>query len=288
MGFGSRCLLATPLLAVGLVAFGVPMQSPPGGAQFDSDIRPAVSSYCLPCHGGRNASGGIRFDGFPDAASVARDTATWRKALKAIRERSMPPQGARRLPTGVATRIVEPLGALLEHYDSREVPRDPGRVVPRRLNRAEYDNTVRDLLGIDRRLAEGFPADGGGGGGFDNNADTLFLPPVLMEKYLEAAGELLAAAPESRLLPVKPGPKRTAREAASENLRRFAGRAYRRPVQSDELRRLMVVYDRARKEHRLSFVRSLCLFSLLSGAHAFVRSFVRSLFFLLSGLLFRS
>ncbi|MFM7321987.1 MAG: DUF1592 domain-containing protein [Armatimonadota bacterium] len=248
-----RCALTVvPSLLLPWIAAAVP-QDAPGAVQFDKEIRPAVTTYCQPCHGADSASGGIRFDRFPDSASVARDTALWRKALRAVRERTMPPQGARRLPTGLATRIVEPLGQLVEHFDSRQAPRDPGRVVPRRLNRTEYNNTVRDLLGVDTRPADRFPADGGGGGGFDNNADTLFLPPVLMEKYLEAAGELLAAAPEARIMPVSPGGKLTARSAAAQNLRRFAARAYRRPVRTDEIARLLAVYDRARSariDHR--------------------------------------
>ena len=238
--------LALPATALSMVSASVPARQVPGAAEFDKDIRPAITTYCQPCHGPDSASGGVRFDRFPDAASVATDTVLWRKALRAVRERSMPPQGARRLPTGVATRIVEPLALLVEHHDARQAPRDPGRVVPRRLNRQEYNNTVRDLLGVDSRPADRFPADGGGGGGFDNNADTLFLPPVLMEKYLEVAGELLAAAPESRILPVKPGPKLPARSAAARNLQSFANRAYRRPVRPDELARLLAVYDKGR------------------------------------------
>ena len=61
----------------------------------------------------------------------------------------------------------------------------------RRLNRREYHNTVRDLLGVEFDAVQLFPADGTGGAGFDTNGETLFTPPVLMERYMEAAQEIL-------------------------------------------------------------------------------------------------
>src|SRR5690606_29839192 len=65
-------------------------------------------------------------------------------------------------------------------------PHDPGRVTIRRLNRNEYNNTIRDLLGVDFRPADDFPSDDVGYG-FDNIGDVLSMPPILLEKYLSAA-----------------------------------------------------------------------------------------------------
>src|SRR5712691_2636458 len=70
---------------------------------------------------------------------------------------------------------------------------DPGRVTARRLNRYEYNNTIRDLLSINFRPADDFPADDYGYG-FDNIGDVLSLSPVLMEKYLTAAEKIAKAA----------------------------------------------------------------------------------------------
>ena len=66
-----------------------------------------------------------------------------------------------------------------------------GAVALRRLNRREYHNTVRDLLGVDFNVSELFPNDGTGGAGFDTNGETLFIPPLLMERYMEAAQQIL-------------------------------------------------------------------------------------------------
>ena len=70
---------------------------------------------------------------------------------------------------------------------------DPGRVTARRLNRVEYNNTIRDLLGVSLRPADEFPVDDSGYG-FDNIGDVLSLSPMLMEKYLSAARAVARAA----------------------------------------------------------------------------------------------
>jgi len=234
------------------VALPIPASQEDPDTIFDRDIKPVVQTYCLPCHSGASASAGIKLDGFPDTKSLAKDTATWRKALRAVHERSMPPQGARRPSSERANTLVERLGPMLEQIDSAAVPRDPGRVAPRRLNRLEYNNTIRDLFGTDLRLADNFPADGGGGGGFDNNADTLFLPPVLMEKYLDAAGEVVAAIPVKRLMPFGPISVKTKTPQSVALLRKtiahHAIRAYRRPPTGDELSRLQRLYELARSK----------------------------------------
>src|SRR5690606_17835292 len=66
----------------------------------------------------------------------------------------------------------------------------PGRVTIRRLNREEYNNTIRDLVGVDFDPAEGFPADDTGYG-FDNIGDVLSLSPIMLEKYMNAAQRIL-------------------------------------------------------------------------------------------------
>jgi len=66
-----------------------------------------------------------------------------------------------------------------------------GPAIARRLNRREYHNTIRDLFGVDFDVLSLLPADGTGGAGFDTNGETLYVPPVLMEKYMEAAQQIL-------------------------------------------------------------------------------------------------
>jgi hypothetical protein len=122
-------------------------------------------------------------------------------------------------------------------------PRDPGRVTLHRLNRAEYDNTVRDLLGDTTRPSRDFPADDHGYG-FDNNADVLSLGPLLMEKYSAAAEKLVEATWKQDATRTPPLVRICAPDPADplpcgrQILERFARRAWRRPVTSTEVDRL--------------------------------------------------
>ncbi len=162
-----------------------------------------------------------------------------------------------------------------------------GPPIMRRLNRAEYDNTIRDLLGLDLHLAAAFPADDVGDG-FDNSGAVLALPPILLEKYLEAANQAIDAAaadppawarimeptpdaipavhrkyvPPVRAEPVKrigrpvnstpppaaEDPEILTLRRAREVLRAFADRAYRRPATAEELDRLDALVASARRD----------------------------------------
>ena len=97
----------------------------------------------------------------------------------------MPPEDSEQPSEPAGGSIVNWIEKTIYNFDC-DKPTDPGRVTIRRLNRAEYNNTIRDLLGITLRPADDFPSDDVGSG-FDNIGDVLSLPPLLMEKYLAAA-----------------------------------------------------------------------------------------------------
>jgi hypothetical protein len=210
------------------------------------DVAPLIGKYCLRCHSAVKPRGGVRLDRDTDDDAVRKNRALWEKAGDNLRAGDMPPAGAKR-PTAAE------MDVLLRWFDTVVYkvdctgPRDPGRVTIRRLNRAEYNNTIRDLVGIDFKPAKDFPADDVGYG-FDNIGDVLSLPPLLMEKYLAAAEKIINEAwkrPEvrKRLLPRPPR-----RGGMLENLRQFASRAYRRPATDDEVRRLMRLVRLAREQ----------------------------------------
>ncbi|HSU53752.1 MAG TPA: DUF1592 domain-containing protein, partial [Candidatus Dormibacteraeota bacterium] len=113
----------------------------------------------------------------------------------------------------------------------------------RRLNRAEYNNTIRDLLGVNFRPADDFPADDSGYG-FDNIGDVLSLSPVQLEKYLAAAEKIIEVAFADKKLVLPPQDEASVQKAVST----LATRAYRRPVARDELSRLMGLFDSAKKD----------------------------------------
>jgi hypothetical protein len=157
----------------------------PAGASFDTSVKPFLENHCYLCHNSRLKTAGLDLAALSSADSVAHDPDTWDTVLRKLRTREMPPEGAPK-PSEVMLRDVTAwIERELDRADRLATP-DPGRVTVRRLNRAEYNNTIRDLLGIDLRPADDFPQDDAGYG-FDNIADVLSLPPVLMERYMTAA-----------------------------------------------------------------------------------------------------
>jgi mono/diheme cytochrome c family protein len=240
-------LLPALSLCAGLVGRADEKAGSPDPAAYEQQIKPLLKQYCVSCHGKQNANAGVNFDTYADVGAIRRDGAVWRKVATRIRERTMPPAG---LPQPSEAQREQIAGWVTHTLDS---PADgvgansPGRVLIHRLSRTEYNNTIRDLLGVDTHPADRFPADGGGGGGFDNNADTLFVPPILMERFVAAAGEILDAAKPERIFVVLPGKGVTDREAARRNVARLVMRAYRRPIAPAEVDRLLHLYDVAAK-----------------------------------------
>jgi hypothetical protein len=152
-------------------------------------VRPFLEKFCFDCHSNGAEEGGIALDDYTDAESVVQDRQSWEKILKMVAIEAMPPGDHDPLPSSeVRERVVAWIDAKL-HYVDCDLPPDPGRVTIRRLNRAEYNNTVRDLLGVDFQPAADFPSDEVGEG-FDNIGDVLSLPPLLFEKYMDAAEEV--------------------------------------------------------------------------------------------------
>src|SRR5204862_984695 len=117
---------------------------------------------------------------------------------------AMPPDDKPQPTAEERDRLIGWLDRALNDPDPNALPRDPGRPFLHRLSKLEYNNTMRDLLGVDSHPAENFPPDGGGGGGFDNNSATLFVPPVLVEKYLSTAATVLASAKPERIFTARP------------------------------------------------------------------------------------
>ncbi|MFN7925882.1 MAG: DUF1592 domain-containing protein [Bryobacteraceae bacterium] len=150
-----------------------------------------LNRYCLSCHNAARRTANVDLE-HPTAA-------VWEKALDRVASRKMPPPGAPAPSAVESKQLVEWIEKQLGISAN-----DPGRVTARRLNRTEYDNTVRDLLGIAFRPSRDFPVDDSGYG-FDNNGDVLSVSPMLAEKYLNAARRLSRAAIFGEPYPDKPG-----------------------------------------------------------------------------------
>jgi mono/diheme cytochrome c family protein len=152
---------------------------------FENTVQPFLKANCVQCHNAQRATGGLNLDEPVTAASVAQARVRWETVLQKVASGEMPPKGARRPSDADRAAVTGAIEAEFDRAD-RSAPPDPGRVTARRLNRAEYNYTVSDLLGVDFRPADDFPQDDTGYG-FDNNGDVLSLSIVQMEKYVTAA-----------------------------------------------------------------------------------------------------
>ena len=162
-----------------------------GGNTFGEDSRAnrmkeVLKSHCEECHGERKAKGGMDIRGLLGRADFFGDFEVWGKVADAMRSGEMPPEEGKALrdqDRGELLRWVEEgrKEAVVQNAG------DPGPVTLRRLTNREYERTVRDLTGVRFELASGFIPDGGGGEGFANIGDALYLTPAQLERYIAAA-----------------------------------------------------------------------------------------------------
>src|SRR2546430_7143504 len=139
---------------------------PAASLTFQKDIHPLLRTYCYKCHTGDKVKGDLSLAPFTDDAAVQSDPKLWRTVLTQVSDYTMPPKKQTQPTAAQRELLVSYITDRLNHLDLSKIKKDPGRVTIHRLNRQEYNNTLRDLLGIDIRPVETFPADGGGGGGF--------------------------------------------------------------------------------------------------------------------------
>ncbi|MEE1544544.1 MAG: DUF1587 domain-containing protein, partial [Alphaproteobacteria bacterium] len=147
-----------------------------------------------------------------------RNGHTWEKVYDMLHRREMPPEKKPQPADEELVLLVEFIDAELAKFDCSDpaVPVNPGRVTLRRLNRSEYNNTIRDLFGVDYQPAADFPNDEVGYG-FDNIGDVLSLSPILMEKYLRAAEQITAKAIRTDIPPYPPEQRIRAKKWGTRN-----------------------------------------------------------------------
>ena len=176
------------------------VSKPPTVAAFTAATKELFDDTCSECHNPTDLSGGFDVNVYRSVETLATDRDRWESILAKLKTREMPPDDAVIQPSDEQINtLVKLLEKEFERADAAMKP-DPGRVTARRLNRAEYTNTIRDLLAVDFRADRNFPTDDSGEG-FDNIGDVLTVSPVLMEKYLAAAGRIAERAIATGSLP---------------------------------------------------------------------------------------
>jgi hypothetical protein len=158
-------------------------------AAFENEVQPLLEKYCYACHGHGRRKGDVSLETDRTIAEIHAHAKIWETVLERVSSHEMPPEDAElQPPPAERERITGWIERELFQLDPANP--DPGRVTIHRLNRVEYNNTIRDLVGVNFQPADDFPADNSGYG-FDNISDVLSLSPVLLEKYLQAANRIL-------------------------------------------------------------------------------------------------
>ena len=172
--------IAPCLLAFGLVGTVA--------ADYEKEIRPILEQYCYDCHGDGSKKGDFSMDAFGDLSVHLKDQEHWLAVWRNVRSQIMPPSDKEQLTFLDKRKLLGWIEREIFKLDPDNP--DPGAVTIRRLNREEYRNAVFDLLGVEYDTTEAFPPDDTGYG-FDNIGDVLSISPLLMEKYLTAAEEVV-------------------------------------------------------------------------------------------------
>jgi hypothetical protein len=166
--------------------------APVAAGDFGPEALAFLQKHCVACHGEKTKKSGIALHMVTDDAGVLGNRKTLNSVLKVLDAGEMPPKEKPQPKVEEVEAFKKAVTQTFAAADKNAKP-DPGRVTVRRLNKTEYANTIRDLVGVDFNPAEDFPADDIGYG-FDNIGDVLTLSPVLMERYLSAAEAIVQRA----------------------------------------------------------------------------------------------
>ncbi|MCX7409779.1 MAG: DUF1592 domain-containing protein [Planctomycetales bacterium] len=203
-GVLSATLIIAPFASAQEPASASSQAASPLAKRFTDESLPFVRKHCFECHGEKDVQADLSLFADTSAASVVKRRAVWESVVEMVSTGQMPPSDKPRPEQADTDKFLAAINAVFEDHDLH-APLDPGRVTVRRLNRVEYNRTVRDLMGIDFNAAEDFPSDDIGHG-FDNIGDVLTVSPVLMERYLAAAESIVNKA--ILVGPPPPPPKR--------------------------------------------------------------------------------
>lgn len=217
-----------------------------GGAQTYgfTQAQALLKSSCAGCHAGTKPSGGFDVAKIATAETFDTETRAWSRVLARVKDGDMPPKQVPALAAAAREQFTGYIEKTLRTAACADgLSPLPARM--RRLNRAEYAATVRDLLNIHVNAGQGLPADGAGGEGFDNAAEVLFVSPIHAEKYLDGAKLALEygfSDPRSRarFAPAHWTPRQV--------FEAIVPRAFRRLAKAGEVERYVALYEEAAKK----------------------------------------
>jgi len=183
---------------------------------FERDVRPVLMSHCVRCHGAERQEARLRLDTL--STDLINDRAAaeyWHEVLNVLNTGEMPPKDEPQLTSGQRTVLTHWVGTSIKNAIEAQ-RRTGGRVVLRRLNRVEYQNTMFDLLGLEMNYARDLPPDPVSPDGFRNDGQALQISPMQVEYYLDTARRAL-----DRVIVTGPAPKVYDYEFTESNVKQW-------------------------------------------------------------------
>nr|MBI1231957.1 DUF1592 domain-containing protein [Cytophagales bacterium] len=233
---------------------------------YTKDIIPTLKTHCYSCHNVGNSKGGINLEKYEEEGRIIKDGQLWLHVIDQVKTKAMPPSHKPPLSPEDYHVLVDGINDILVKSLQNKTP---GKVIIRRLNHAEYHYTVLDLTGVSYDAKNRFPSDGSGGSGFDNQGGSLFFTPLKMERYYDAAEEIvetlyLDGEKWKKLVPFEYhltwwqklvnwaksilftsyNPVNPPEKAAESVIYPFASHAYRRFLKAGEKEKLMNLFDK--------------------------------------------
>lgn len=179
------------LLLLVLFAPAILQADTPEDIVFRKGVRVVLRKHCSSCHNEADKKGGINLDNYDFVVHVIRRGELFRKVVEVVQDGSMPPSNRPAMSKADKDSLVIGINRILDAALSEP---DPGQSVMRRLSHREYSYTIKDLIGVEFETSTYFPSEGSGGSGFDNHSRGLFMSPLLMERYYEAADSIVRMA----------------------------------------------------------------------------------------------
>jgi len=218
-------------------------------ASYEGRVVPILERTCLKCHDEDRQEGDLNLELYLEEQHAVENPDLWEKIAKVVSIGQMPPPKEKaQLTDEELTKLQEWSIELSTKWDNGEMGTDPGKTTLHRLNKFEYNYTIRDLFGLKIRPGDSFPEDGAGEAGFINNADALFLPPLLVENYFKAAGTIVNAvyadrSALSRYLIATPVGSVTPKQAAEQTITFWATFIFRKLTDKQETKRLVKIFE---------------------------------------------
>ncbi len=176
-------MLATVLpLLVQVTAYGEDV--------FEKELRPFLRSHCLECHSGEAPDGKLDLAKLNTLQSISDKHSIWKEMVRRVVSGNMPPKGSSTTPSDTERKQFSEIATKLRREEALRFAGDPGSISVRRLNNAEYNNSLKDLIGVDLKPAREFPVDPANEAGFDNSSESLAMSPALLNKVLGGARDV--------------------------------------------------------------------------------------------------